>query len=121
MRLCNSRIPEEYLVCYQMSQRDWVIIKMLYRYLRRCLSAFWEQGSLDLPACGLRRGSNGGPARPIFTNARPKTLARGQASRGGRHGASSGAASSGWLTRRRRDQGRVPRDVPMTQAMKTKG
>src|SRR4051812_31749699 len=64
------------------------------------LSAFWERGSLDLPTCGLRRGSKGGPARPIFINTRPKTLARGQASRGGRHGASSGAASSGWLTRR---------------------
>ena len=37
MRLCNSRIPEEHLVCYQMSQRNWVIIKMLYMYLRRCL------------------------------------------------------------------------------------
>ena len=37
MRLCNSRIPEEYLVCYQTSQRNWVIIKMLYRYLQRCL------------------------------------------------------------------------------------
>src|SRR4051812_13457780 len=85
------------------------------------LSAFWERGSPDLPACGLRRGSNGGPARPIFTNTRPKTLARGQASRGGRHGASSGVTSSGWLTRRRRDQGRVPREVPMTQAMTTKG
>ena len=34
-----------------------------------------------------------------------KTLARGQASRGGRQEASSGTASSGWLTRRRRDQG----------------
>ena len=32
-RLCNSRIPEECLVCYQMSQRNQVIIKMLYRYL----------------------------------------------------------------------------------------
>src|SRR3989337_1166237 len=37
MRLCNSRIPEEYLVFYQTSQRNWVIIKMIYRYLRRCL------------------------------------------------------------------------------------
>src|SRR3954468_15641625 len=63
----------------------------------------------------------GGPARPIFITTRPKTLARGQASRGGRHGASSGMASSGWLTRRRRDQGGVPREVPMTQAMTTKG
>ena len=35
-----------------------------------------------------------------------KTLARGQASWGGRQEASSGIASSGWLARRRRDQGR---------------
>ena len=46
-----------------------------------------------------------------------KTLARGQASRGGRQEASSGAASSGRLARRQRDQGRVPREEPMTQAM----
>ena len=46
-----------------------------------------------------------------------KTLARGQASRGGRQEASSGAASSGGLARRRRDQGRVPHEVPVTQAM----
>ena len=52
---------------------------------------------------------------------KPKTLARGQASRGGRHEASSGTASSGWLTRRRRDQGGVPHEVPVTQAMTTKG
>ena len=37
MRLCNSRIPEEHLVCYQTSQRNWVIIKMLYGCFRRCL------------------------------------------------------------------------------------
>ena len=37
MRFCNSRLPEEHLVCYQMSQRNWVIINMLYRYLWRCL------------------------------------------------------------------------------------
>jgi hypothetical protein len=37
MRSCNSRIPKEYLVCYQTSQRNWVIINMLYRYLWRCL------------------------------------------------------------------------------------
>ena len=49
------------------------------------------------------------------------TLARGQASGGGRQEASSGTASSGWLARRRRDQGRVPHEVPMTQAMTTKG
>ena len=33
MRLCNSRIPEEHFVCYQTSQRNWVIIKVLYRCL----------------------------------------------------------------------------------------
>ena len=48
-----------------------------------------------------------------------KTLARGQASRGGRQEASSGAASSGWLARRWRNQGGVPHEVPMTQAMTT--
>ena len=37
MRLCNSRITEEYLVFYQTSQHNWLIIKMLYRYFRRCL------------------------------------------------------------------------------------
>ena len=35
MRLCNYRIPEEHFVCYQMSQRNWVIIKELYRCLQR--------------------------------------------------------------------------------------
>ena len=29
MRLCNSRILEEHLVCYQTSQRNWVIMKVL--------------------------------------------------------------------------------------------
>ena len=33
MRLCNSRVPEEHFVCYQTSQRNWVIIKVLYRCL----------------------------------------------------------------------------------------
>ena len=37
-----------------------------------------------------------------------KTLARGQASRGGQQEASSGATSSGGVARRRRDQGRDP-------------
>ena len=45
MRLCNSRIPEEHLVCYQTSQCNWVIIKMLYRYLRRCLLG-WHKSRL---------------------------------------------------------------------------
>ena len=37
MRLCNSRLPEEHFVCYQTSQCKWVIIKVLYRCLRRYL------------------------------------------------------------------------------------
>ena len=49
-----------------------------------------------------------------------KTLARGQASWGGQQEASSGTASSGWLARRRRDQGGAPHEVPVTQAMTTK-
>ena len=28
------------------------------------LLVFWERGSPDLPVCGLRRGSRGGPVRP---------------------------------------------------------
>ena len=74
-----------------------------------------------MPTCGLWRGSSGGPIWAIFISTRLKTLARGQASRGGRHGASSGTASSVWLARRRRDQGGVPHEVPVTQAMMTKG
>ena len=35
MRLCNSRLLEEHFVCYQTSQRNWVIIKVLYRCLQR--------------------------------------------------------------------------------------
>ena len=37
MRLCNSRLPEEHFVCYQTSQRNWVIIKVLYRCIWRYL------------------------------------------------------------------------------------
>ena len=33
------------------------------------MSAFWERRSPDLPACGLWRGSRGGPAWPIPTSA----------------------------------------------------
>ena len=37
-------------------------------WARGLLSAFWELGSPDLPACGLQRGSRSGPVRPIFVN-----------------------------------------------------
>ena len=45
MRSCNSRIPEEHFVCYQTSQHNWVIIKMLYTYLRMCLLG-WNRSRL---------------------------------------------------------------------------
>ena len=47
-------------------------------FLNSRLSAFWERGSPDLPACGLRRGSSGGPARPIFisSSSRPSRGAK---------------------------------------------
>ena len=32
------------------------------------LSASWERGCPDLPACGPRRGSTSGPVQPIFTS-----------------------------------------------------
>ena len=69
-------------------------------------------------ACGVAQR---GPNTAHLHQHRPKTLARGQASRGSQRGASSGTASSGWLARRRRDQGGVPHEVPVTQAMTTKG
>ena len=37
-------------------------------WARGLLSAFWERGSPDLPACGPRRGSSNGLVRPIFTS-----------------------------------------------------
>ena len=45
MRLCNSRIPEEHFVFYQTSQRNWVIIKVLYKCLQRCLLS-WHRSRL---------------------------------------------------------------------------
>ena len=69
------------------------------------------------PAAWLK----GGPSTAHLHQHRPKTLARGQVSRGGRRGASSGTTSSGWLTRGRRDQGGVPHEVPVMQAMTTQG
>ena len=45
MRLCNSQISEEHLVCYETSQRNWVTIKMLYRCLRWCLLS-WHRSRL---------------------------------------------------------------------------
>src|SRR5215216_796588 len=58
MRLCNSRIPEECLVCYQTSQCNWVIIKMFYRYLRRCLLG-WHRSILGFVTLSIREVSLG--------------------------------------------------------------
>ena len=60
-----------------------------------------------------------GPSAAQLHQLKLKTLVRGQASRGRRQEASSGAASSGRLARRQRDQGGVPHEVPVTQAMMT--
>ena len=53
-RLCNSRIPEEHLVCYQTSQRNWVIIKMLYRCLRWCLLS-WHRSRVEFVTPCIQR------------------------------------------------------------------
>ena len=45
MWLCNSRLLEEHFVCYQTSQRKWVIIKVLYRCLQRYLLG-WHKSRL---------------------------------------------------------------------------
>ena len=70
-------------------------------WARGLLSAFGERGSPDLPACGLWRGSKGGPNAAHLHQQAFETLARDNASRGGRHKTSSGAASPGWLARGR--------------------
>ena len=61
MRLCNSRIPEECLMCNQTSQHNRVIIKMLYKYLRRCLLG-WHRSRLGFFHSEYRRGISG-PSR----------------------------------------------------------
>ena len=65
MRLCNSRIPEEHHVCYQKSQRNWVIIKMLYRCLRRCLWC-WHRSRIGFVTASVGEVSLGplGNAHP---------------------------------------------------------
>ena len=80
------------------------------------LSVFWEPGSPDLPACGLRRRSSGGLVRPIFINAnsrpsrgaKPREADDTRPPQGRPHQASSQGAE-------RSRQG-VPREVLMTQA-----
>ena len=84
------------------------------------MSAFWERGSPDLPACGPRRGSTSWPVRPIFTSqhSRPSRGAKpreGDVTRPPRE--RSHQASSRGAERSR--QGK-PRELPMTRAMTIK-
>ena len=44
--------------------------------LQGAMSAFWERGSPDLPACGPRRGFASRPVRPIFIDKAFRTLVR---------------------------------------------
>ena len=63
------------------------------------LSASWERGSPDLPACGPRCGSISGPVRPIFNSkhSRPSRGAEPHEADDARP--PRGAASPGWLAR----------------------
>ena len=60
MRLCNSQTSEKCLVCYQTSQHNWMIIKMLYRYLRRCLLG-WHRSRLGFVTLSIEEVSLGPP------------------------------------------------------------
>ena len=88
--------------------------------LEYLLSAFWERGSPDLPAYGLRRGSSGGPARPppISSSPRPSQGAkpRGADDRRLPQGRPRQASSRGGGE----IKARVPHKVPMTQAVTIK-
>ena len=69
-------------------------------------------------ACGVaQRGAQDGPSSPTQT----QDPREGPSLAGRMIRSFPGTASSGWLARRRRDQGGVPHEVPMTLAMRTKG
>ena len=63
------------------------------------LSASWERGYLDLPACGPWHGSTNGLVRPIFSSnhSRPSRGAKPREADDTK--TSLGAASPGWLPR----------------------
>ena len=86
-------------------------------WARGLLSAFWEWGSPDLPACGLWRGSSSGPVRPTFVNSSSRP-SRGTKPRGAddrklpqRQPHQAGSRGGGEI------KAGVPREVPVTQAM----
>ena len=58
MRLCNSRLPEEHFVCYQTSQCNWVIIKVLYRCLRWYLLS-WHRSRIGFVTSSVEEVSLG--------------------------------------------------------------
>ena len=81
------------------------------------MSAFWERGSPDLPACGPQRGSINGPVRPIFINSSSRP-SRGAKPRGADNRKlpqarprQAGSRGGGEI------KARVPREVLMMQAM----
>ena len=84
------------------------------------LSAFWERGSPDLPACGLGRGSSSGLVRPIVINnhsrplrgAKPRRADDARPPKGRHHQA--GSRGGGEI------KARVPREVLVTQAVTIK-
>ena len=86
-------------------------------WARGLLSVFWEWGSPDLPACGLRYGSRGDPAWPIFVNTSSRP-SRGAKPRGAddrklpqRQPHQAGSRGGGEI------KAGVPREEPVTQAM----
>ena len=88
-------------------------------WARGLLSASWELGYLDLPACSPWRGSPSSPVRPVFTNqhsgpsrgAKPHEADDTRPPRGQPHQAGSRGAE-------RSRQG-TPREIHVTQAMTT--
>ena len=89
-------------------------------WARGLLSVFWERGSPDLPTCRLRRGSSGGPVRPIFiiSNSRPSREAKPRMADDTRlpqeQPRQAGSRRGGEI------KARVPRKDPVTQAMTIK-
>ena len=76
-----------------------VIINGMVESCMAILSASWERGYPDLPACGPRHGSTNGLVRPIFiyNHTRPSRGAKPRELDDAK--TSSGAASLGWLPR----------------------
>ena len=79
------------------------------------MSASWERGYPDLPACGPWRGSTNGLVRPIFSRNHSRHSRGAKPREADDTKTSLGAASPGWLQRSRdlyaRCTSRGPRDV----------